>query len=77
MINKVPANWFCKLRNMLSSQWTLNIQNIRLGTGHYNILLLFTWHWLSLMMHILKTKINNKHIRLLREFNNNNLAEGT
>lgn len=62
MIHMVPANWFFKLSNRLPSQWTFKIQNISLGTGHYNILLLFTRHWLPPMMHILKTEINIKHI---------------
>lgn len=60
MIHMVPANWFFKLSNRLPSQWTFKIQNISLGTGHYNILLLFTRHWLPPMMHILKTEINIK-----------------
>lgn len=58
----VPANWFLKLSNRLSTQWTFEIQNIRLGTGHYNVIIFFTWHWLSLMMHILKKKINKKQL---------------
>lgn len=66
----VPANWFLKLSNRLSTQWTFKIQNIRLGTGHYNVLLLFPWHWLSLMMHLLNKKVNKKAIRLFLELNN-------
>lgn len=61
----LPANWFCKLSNRFSTQWTGNIQNVGLDTGHYNILLLFAWHWLPRMMNILRSQINSKHIRLV------------
>lgn len=52
----LPANWIFQFSDRLSSQWTIDVQNVALCTGHYEILLLFTWHWLSCMMNSLQKK---------------------